>query len=125
MKSSTTNYDVTFEIDMSEADTKWDISDKVIKKEKSFWENVGDFFTDVGIAPAPRIYEERKSHLRKLSPKFEFGKMGLGFFLTTNLLNPGATVIKIDTDVGVRFPSNMLLVGHVGKGEDLVKNPPK
>lgn len=44
--------------------------------------------------------------------------MGLGFFLTTNLLNPGSKVIEIDQKVGMRFPGNMLMVGRVVQGVD-------
>ncbi|RGP73941.1 hypothetical protein FSPOR_1635 [Fusarium sporotrichioides] len=63
----------------------------------------------------------RHDKMREVMPKFSFGTVGLGFFLTTNLLNPGAKVIDIDKEVGMRMPGNLLLVGHVVQGKDVVK----
>lgn len=42
--------------------------------------------------------------------------MNLGFFLTTNLLNPGSKAIAIDKKVGLRVPGNLLLIGRCRPG---------
>ena len=65
--------------------------------------------------------EKRYAALQEFRPTIEFGTTGLGFFLTTNLLNPGARVIDIDKNIGMRMPGDMLLVGKVAQGSDPVK----
>lgn len=78
------------------------------------------FFADEDMTRA--VVAQTKEELRKNIPTLTFGEMGLGFFLTTNLLNPGAKVIRIDEKVGFRVPGNLLLVGHVVQGQDTIKS---
>lgn len=89
-----------------------------MSKDGNWWQGLKDFFTDIGIPPLAKINEQRKEKRAGISPKFHFKKMGLGFFPTTNLLNPGSKVIEIDQKVGMRFPGNMLMVGRVVQGVD-------
>lgn len=63
-----------------------------------------------------------KDQVRKQIPKFTLGNMGLGFFLTTNLLSPGAKAIQIDKDPSARAHGNMFLVGKVVQGYDDVNS---
>lgn len=78
------------------------------------------FFADEDMTRA--VVAQTKEELRKSIPTLTFGEMGLEFFLTTNLLNPGAKVIRIDEKVGFRVPGNLLLVGHVVQGQDNIKS---
>lgn len=118
LEIKTTDYDATFDINTSGMESHWKVDDEPMSQDGGFWESVKKFFKDIGIPPPAAIYEKRKAKLAGLTPQFHFNKMGLGYFLTTNLLNPGSKVIEIDKKVGMRVPGNMLLVGHVVQGVD-------
>lgn len=98
--------------------SKWGLSEENTPMDDSLDQKLLNWVND---DPPEGIMQERKKHLLKVSPKFEFGALGLDFFLTTNLLNPGSKVIKIDQKVGMRVPGNLVLVGSVATGEDPVK----
>ncbi|KAJ5089004.1 hypothetical protein N7532_007688 [Penicillium argentinense] len=120
LEIKTTDYDATFDINTEGMESHWKVDDEPMAKEGGVWQTVKDFFEIKSIPPTPEIYEQRKKKLAGVSPKFHFKKMGLGYFLTTNLLNPGSKVIEIDKRVGMRFPGNMLLVGRVVQGVDSI-----
>lgn len=46
-------------------------------------------------------------------PAFDLKLGSLNFFLTTNLLTPSKTVIKVDTDTGLMIPGDFYVVGKV------------
>lgn len=126
LKVNASSHDIILDVDAQKLQESWDVTEKA--QANTFWEDVENWFTDRDPYfsflqdVASGIIFKKRGEMSRLNPTFKFGKVGLGFFLTTNLLNPGAKVIKIDEEVGMRIPGNMLLVGHVIQGHDDVKS---
>ncbi|KAJ5279658.1 hypothetical protein N7478_005030 [Penicillium angulare] len=127
-----TDYDITFNIDANEIEDKVSMKDSwlhwksnglipILDDLEQVLERLGrGIFGGNNVAGTDAL-EKRHKKMREVLPKFKFGTIGLGFFLTTNLLNPGAQVIKVDKKVGMRLPGNMLVVGEVIQGKDMEK----
>ncbi|KAL4759201.1 uncharacterized protein BDW70DRAFT_140153 [Aspergillus foveolatus] len=123
LRINSTDYDITLEADTEQLAQSWQFSEEELSVD--FADKVHNlatksFFADEDMTRA--VVAQTKEELRKNIPTLTFGEMGLGFFLTTNLLNPGAKVIRIDEKVGFRVPGNLLLVGHVVQGQDNIKS---
>ena len=120
--TTASNYDISFEIFTGMMDKNWAIKDE----ETGLTGNAAEKFIQ-GLAnliasdPPPHLMTARRNALQSMSPRPKLDTGGLGFFLTTNLLNPGAKVIEIDKDVGMRLPKDMVLVGDIVQGVDIVK----
>jgi hypothetical protein len=127
-----TDYDITFHLKNDDIASHCSLKDELRERQSDSlipWldnldQNMAGLLRDIfgdDFTARDEAKKMRHDKMREVMPKFSFGTVGLGFFLTTNLLNPGAKVIDIDKEVGMRVPGNLLLVGHVVQGEDIVK----
>lgn len=118
----TTDTDVSFNIKTDNLNEKWTMSDEKIGYKGNWLERTNKVLnTLVSSKPTEEALNKRKDWMGGLKPEIQFDVVGLGFFMTTNLLNPGARVIQLDHAAGFRLPKDLLLVGDVVKGSDLVK----
>ncbi|KAL6922480.1 hypothetical protein ACHAPO_011177 [Fusarium lateritium] len=118
----TTDTDVSFSIDASKVTEKWQLSDEKIDHKGDWFDRATTAINNfVSANPTESALNKRREWMGSLKPSIEFDVVGLGFFMTTNLLNPGAKVIKLDQAVGLRLPKDLLLVGDVIQGQDAVK----
>lgn len=123
MKITATDADLTFDIDTNNIESHWALTEKEVPIEtNSAGEKLSRWLDKaLNSGPPEKIMKQRTEKLSELRPRLDFGILGLGFFLSTNLLNPGAQVIEIDQDVGMRLPGNLVLVGSVVTGVDSEK----
>ena len=129
MEIKVSDFDLTFNIDTKKMENHWELQDEVLSPPPGLFKRLlealdpGDrgFTEEDRIVYKEGIFKDRTKMLRDFRPDLQFRDMGLGFFLTTNLLNPGAKVIKVDDKIGVRMPGNLLLVGNMEQGVDEVK----
>ncbi|BCS15668.1 hypothetical protein AKAW_11015 [Aspergillus luchuensis IFO 4308] len=113
-----TDYDIAFDIRINDMENQWDITDDWYAIEGDWLEMFNQWVYKDDKGPSDAVFQRRQEKMRELRPTFHFGTLGLGFFLTTNLLNPGAKVIEIDKQVGMRVPGDLLLVGKVVQAAD-------
>jgi hypothetical protein len=113
--------DFTFDIDTDNLNTLWDITTKPRDADGNWLDRASTAMNNlVSASPPEAIQMKREEWMKSLRPSIDFNAVGLGFFLTTNLLNPGAKVIKLDPNV-LRIPRDFVLVGDVEQGTDMVK----
>ncbi|KAL4917813.1 hypothetical protein BDW62DRAFT_201369 [Aspergillus aurantiobrunneus] len=119
--TSATDEDVTIDINIENLEKHWSATDDYNSDSRDIFAKIRDALTGRDIPAPEEARKKRPEGISEMVPKFKLNKMGLGFFLTTNLLGPGAKVIQIDQKAGPRFPAGMLLVGRVVEGYDSVK----
>ena len=117
-----TDKDFSFNLDTKNLQTKWAIKTEVRDAEGDFWDKASNALNNfVSPDPPESVHKKRQEWMSGLKPNISFNSVGLGFFLTTNLLNPGAKVIKLDDKI-LRIPRDIVLVGDVVQGTDLAKS---
>ncbi|KAL8758637.1 MAG: hypothetical protein Q9184_003864 [Pyrenodesmia sp. 2 TL-2023] len=123
LKITVSNTDFTFDIDTDTMTDHWKISDAEIARNGNiFMRFIKGFANLLSPSPPEHILKQRSEWMAGLKPAIDFDVVGLGFFMTTNLLSPGEKVINFDQKAGFRFPRDLLLVGDVVQGSDPLKH---
>ncbi|KAG9251649.1 uncharacterized protein F5Z01DRAFT_692057 [Emericellopsis atlantica] len=116
-----TDKNFTFDINTDDLHTLWDINTSPRDADGDWFDRASTAMNNfVSASPPDAIHKKREEWMSGLRPSIDFNAVGLGFFLTTNLLNPGAKIIKLDPNV-LRIPRDIVLVGDVEQGTDTVK----
>lgn len=68
---------------------QWNNTDEWHEIAGDWLEMINPWVYKDGKGPLNAVFQRRQEKMRELRPTFHFGTLGLGFFLTTNLLNPG------------------------------------
>lgn len=122
LKIKVTDTDFSFDIDTEDLQKSWVVTTSKRDAEGDFWKKASNGLNNfVSPSPTDDVNGKRETWMSSLKPSFDFKAVGLGFFLTTNLLNPGAKVIKLDNQI-LRIPRDIVLVGDVVQGKDAIKN---
>jgi len=122
LKSTVTDKTFEFDIDTDGMRNKWKFTDESIDRTGAWYERAGKWIANLITAgPPDDVNNKRKEWMKSLKPDIDFPEVGMGFFLTTNLLLPGAKVISLDSVAGLRFPRDIMLVGDVVQGDDKEK----
>lgn len=116
-----TDNNFSFEIDTSNLHSMWDMSTGPREAEGNWFDKLSTAMNNfVSPTPPDDIQKKREEWMKSLRPSIKFNAVGLGFFLTTNLLHPGAKVIQLDPKV-LRIPRDLVLVGEIVQGTDSIK----